>query len=456
MIPVILCGGAGARLWPISEKKPFYNFFNDHSFLETSLKRLKSFEPFLIVSVEKLKPAMEEILRKTRYKSEIIYEPESKNTAVSIALICHLLSKKQQNKEIVGIFPSDHFIEKESDFQKLISTGIQIAKEEQKIVTFGIPPHSPCSDYGYIKVQDTYRELNKISIKQAVGFVEKPHLSKSLSLVNEGYLWNSGIFLSPVDLLIQYFEKYLPELWEQILCIKEDNIHSVYKNIKPVSFDKGIMENISQYICLPCDVGWSDLGSWDRMSDLDRQFPKMLNNKSHIVSRNSNDNFVFSSTDKHIGLIGLKNILVVNGEEGLLITKKGSGGDVRYISEEFKKQDIEQNKKWIEKPWGAYRVVMEEGFFKYKEIKVNPGHQLSYQSHKKRKEHWLVISGIAEVTIEGNKYQLKANEHIFIDRRVKHRLKNQTEEQLLLLEIQMGNYLEEDDITRYEDDYGRS
>lgn len=456
MIPIVLCGGAGARLWPVSEKKPFYNFFDDRSLLEISLERLKDFEPLLIISVEKLKPAVEEVLKGKKYKTEIIYEPESRNTAVSVALVCHLLRKRQKEKDIVGIFPSDHFVGKELEFQKLISVGIQVAKEERKVVTFGVLPHSPCSDYGHIKVGDTYREFNGCSVKQAFGFVEKPDFSKSLSLTKEGYLWNSGIFLSPVDLLIQYFEEYLPDLWRQILCVEKDTIRSVYQNIKPVSFDKGIMEKISQYLCLPFDIEWSDLGSWDRMADLNRRSPEKLNNKAHVISKDSNGNFVLSFVGKDIGLIGVKDILVVNGKEGLLIANKGTGESVKYISEKFKQQNVKQKKKWVEKPWGAYRVIMEEGFFKYKELKVKPGHQLSYQSHRKRREHWLVISGLAEVTIEGNTSQLKANEHIFIAQGVKHRLKNPIEEELLLLEIQMGNYLEEDDIIRYADDYGRS
>ena len=456
MIPVILCGGSGTRLWPISENKPFYNFFDDHSLLEISLKRLKNFEPSLIVSVEKLKPAVEKTLRGKKYKTEIIYEPESKNTAVSIALACQLLRQRHCEKEIVGIFPSDHFIGRELDFQRLISAGIQVVKEDRKMLTFGIPPHSPCSGYGYIKITNTYKELNKFLIKQAVGFVEKPDVSKSSSFLKEGYLWNSGIFLCPVDLLIQYFEDLLPNLWKQILRVKEDTIHSVYKNLKPVSFDKGIMEKISQYLCLPCDMEWSDLGTWDRIADWNQKFPGKLNNKAHISEKNSSGNFVFSSKDQPIGLIGLKDSLVIKGEEGLLIAKRGTGENVQYIGEKFQKQNIKQKKEWVEKPWGAYRLIMEEGLFKYKELQVKPGHQLSYQSHLKRKEHWLVIAGLAEVTIEENKSQLKVNEHLFIDQGVKHRLKNPTDQMLIVLEIQIGSYLEEDDIIRYKDDYGRS
>ena len=457
MIPIILCGGAGARLWPISEKKPFYKFF-DHSLFEMTVERLKDYKPILIVSVKELKSSIEEALEKKNYKAEIIYEPETRNTAISIALACHLLNQRQRDKDIVGIFPSDHFIGKELEFQKLISAGIQIAQKEQKIVTFGIPPYFPCSDYGYIKVTDTCEELDAIAVKKAVGFVEKPLLSESTSLAKEGYLWNSGIFLCPVNILIEYFEKYLPDLWNQILRVKEDRacVHEVYRNLESISFDKGIMEKINQYICLSSDIGWWDLGSWDRVAQWDKQFPQRLKNKAQVVSKDSKENFVFSVTDQHIGLVGMKGIIVINSDGGLLIANKGTGEKVKFVNKEFAKQDIKKKQKWVKKPWGAYQVIKEEGLFKYKEIEVKPGHQLSYQSHRNRSEHWLVISGLAEVTVEGSKSELKVNEHIFIAQGAKHRLRNPTDKMLNLLEIQMGSYLGEDDIVRYEDDYGRS
>ena len=476
MIPVVLCGGSGLRLWPVSEKKPFYRFFDHHSLLEMSLKRLENFEPILIVSTESLKPALEKILKDKTIKTEVIYEPKPRNTACSIALLCHLLSQRKQEKDILGIFPSDHFIGKEPEFQNLISSGIQTAKEERKIVTFGLfprferwaGPEASCPGYGYIKVKNTIRVLNHIPVKQACGFVEKPDASTSLSLAKEGNLWNSGIFLCPVDVLIQYFKDHLSHLWRQILRIQENSIHSIYENLKPVSFDKGIMEKISQFLCLPCDIDWSDLGSWDRIAGWDQHFPGKLHNKAHVISKDSNRNFVFSSTNQRIGMIDIQDTLVVHRPEGLLIANRNRGEDVKYIGEKFKslgeKPDVKckildkekPTKEWVEKPWGAYRVLWTEGFFKYKELKVKPGHQLSYQSHRRRSEHWLVVSGFAEVTLEGNKYKLKANEHLFVAQGAKHRLKNPGEKELLLLEIQIGDYLEEDDIVRYADDYGRT
>ena len=483
MIPIILCGGSGTRLWPLINQKVFYKFINNQSLLEITLDRLKKFKPLFIVSVEEQKEHLEKNFQ--NYKSaQIIYEPFAKNTAVSIALACFLL--KEKRNDIVGIFPADHYIDKKSKFQNLLAQGTKTAKKENKIVTFGIPPSHNSSSYGYIKINS---KLKKSSAFKATAFIEKPTAIQAKALINRGSLWNSGIFISPINLLIHYFEKHLPHLWNKIIGIKDQNIycsclnfesicasslqkmelprkrksskeiskfkhnqiHSIYKNLKPVSFDKGIMENIKDYLCIPCDVGWTDLGSWEKIAEWNQKFSGKLNNKAKITEKTSQGNFVFSSEEKHFGLVGIKNQLIVNGSGGFLIANKKELKNIDSISPEL---DKKKQAEWIKKPWGAYRVLMEKEFFKYKELKVNPKSQLSYQSHKKRAEHWIVMKGSAEVVIEGKTKKLSANEHIFIDQGVRHRLKNPTSRPLLVLEIQIGHCLE-DDIIRYKDDYGR-
>ena len=440
MIPIVLCGGLGARLWPLLKKKPFYNFFKTENLMDKCLKRLEGFEPLFVVSTEELKTDLEKTLK--NYKAQVIYEPVGKNTAVSIALACHLLSKNKK-KEIVGIFPSDHFIEKELKFQKLLSKAIQLAKKEHKIITFGIPPSNPCSAYGHIQMESK----NQNSVKKAIAFLEKPSITQSAGLIKKGALWNSGIFIAPLELLIEYFKTHLPQLWEQILNLKDNSISSTYKQLSPISFDKGIMENIKDYFCLRCDVGWHDLGSWDRIAVWDQKFPGKLNNKACAVEKDAKSNFIFSSESKSIAVIGSKNNLVINGGNGLLISKKGQSESVKQLN--FEKTG------WRKKPWGWDRILLKEEYFQYKQLKIEPGHQLSYQSHKHRKEHWLIVEGQAEVLINDIKKTLQSNEHIFIEKGVKHRLKNSTDSSILVLEIQVGHCFDEEDIIRYEDDYGR-
>ena len=446
MIPIILCGGSGKRLWPLVNQKVFYKFINNQSLLDISLNRLQKFKPLFIISVEEQKTILNQALKEHK-KAHVIYEPSAKNTAVSIALACSLLKEKYKNG-IIGIFPADHYIEKESKFQNLLSQGIKTAKQENKIVTFGIPPDYHSSSYGYIK---TIKKTGQAKILQATAFIEKPKAQTAKALIKGGGLWNSGIFISPVNLLIHYFEKHLPNLWNEITRIKDKNIHSIYKKIKPVSFDTGIMENIGDYLCIPCDVGWSDLGSWEKIIEWNQKFPGKLNNPVKTFEKNSQGNFVFSTKEKNFGLIGIKNKIIIDGADGLLIADKKQK---KKITAFIKEIQTTKKPEWVKKPWGAYRVLMEKGVFKYKELKLNPKSQLSYQSHKKRVEHWIILEGQAKVTIADKIKKLKPNEHVFIDQGIKHRLKNPASKPLLVLEVQMGHCSEED-IIRYKDDYGR-
>ena len=495
MIPIVLCGGSGTRLWPLINQKVTYKFINNQSLLEMTLNRLKKFKAPFIISVEQHKQNLEKIFK--NYKNaQIVYEPFAKDTAVSIALALLCIGEKKE--DIVGIFPADHYVDKKLKFQNLLAKGIQIAKRENKIVTLGIPPSHNSSSYGYIK---TSHKLKKQAFK-ATAFIEKPTALKAKTLIKEGSLWNSGIFISPIGLLIQYFSAHLPQLWNEMNRInknihlssfefaiqspsgkpnsqkqKESSkkqtagfptktakpthnlLHSIYKSLKPISFDKGIMENVRDYLCLPCDVGWTDLGSWEKIAEWNQKFPRKLNNRAKTFEKNSKGNFVFSSEEKHFGLIGIKNQIIINDSKGLLIADRKQLKDINTINKTLcKKQlkgtstDIPQT--LIKKPWGSYQVLMEQEFLKYKKLKVNPKSQLSYQSHKKRAEHWIVIEGSAEVLIEGKIKRLAPNEHIFINQEVRHRLKNPSHQSLIVLEIQIGQCSEED-IIRYKDDYGR-
>ena len=340
LIPVVLCGGAGTRLWPLKGKKSFYNFFKTGSLLDLCLKRLKAFEPIHLLCTEELKPELEQSLKGKNYKTQILYEPLAKNTAISVAWLCYLLSKKsaQPINPILGIFPADHFIEKEQKFQKLLSKAWQLAQTEQKIVTFGIASNEPSSAYGHISVKKNNREGE---VKKAIAFVEKPSLSQSTLLIQQGTFWNAGIFIAPLQVLIQQFKTHLPQVWNSpFLIIKnlKPSLLSIYKKLKPISFDKAVMENIKDFLCLPCDVGWYDLGSWEAIARWNQKFPGQLNNPENILTE-------------------------------------------------------ELGTKWRVTPWGFDRILFKEEGFQYKQLKIKPGHQLSYQSHKYRKEHWLIITG---------------------------------------------------------------
>ena len=369
MIPVILAGGHGSRLWPISNnihRKPFYKFFRQ-SFLEMSLNRLSDFPSPLIVASESMKAHTEELACKTAM--ETVYEPESKNTAPAIALVCHLLKNRKREKEVVGFFPVDHYFHPREKFHKLISFGEHLALSEKRIVTLGLPPKKPLPGYGYIRTKKLHVKEGDIFIYKSDSFLEKPDTKRAQSLIKQGScFWNSGVFISPVDLLIEYFKEYLPKLWKIIETIPEDlqGMSHYYKNIEPISFDKGIMENINEYLVLSADLEWRDLGSWDDIADLHEEKDMKLGIKTSIISEDSHGNFVFSQKNEPIGLIGINNSLIVNGLEGLLIAKRGTAQNIKGIVDSFKKKEGEAlgNKNSIVlKPWGQYEILFLQSSF---------------------------------------------------------------------------------------------
>lgn len=460
MIPVILAGGQGLRLWPLSndtQTKPFYRFFQK-SFLQMSLERLNHFPSPHIVASESMKTQTEQIAGKVSAKT--LYEPESKNTAPAIALACHFLKNQNQENKVAGFFPVDHYFHPSGKFHELISLGEQLALFEKKIITLGLPPDKPLPGYGYIKTKRLKKQKNNICIWQSDSFIEKPDTHKAQELIKDKrYLWNSGIFISSLDTLIEHFKEHLPKLWSIIESIPDnlENIHHFYKEIEAVSFDRGIMENISEYIVLSSDLQWKDLGSWDDIADLHEEKNIKLSTNPSVVSKDTHGNFIFSQEKKPVGLIGLKDSLVVNAEQGLLIAKRGKAQEIKELIGSLKRVETgaEHENSITLKPWGRYETLYASLPFKVKLLYIKPGEKLSYQSHKNRREHWIVVSGSGELTLNGKITKLKIDDTVLIPQRQKHRLKNIGTKELIVLEAQLGTLCVEEDIIRYEDDYNR-
>ena len=423
--------------------------------MEISQERLDNFPAPIIVTSESMKDQIEDT---TTNVGEIIYEPESKNTAPAIALVCHLLKNRKQENEVVGFFPVDHYFYPKETFYKLISFGEQLVQSEKQIVTLGLFPKNPSPGYGYIKTKGVHLKENDIQSWKSDSFIEKPDTRKAQNLIKEGnYFWNSGIFISSVDLLVKHFREYLPELWKAIETIPKNlkNIHHYYKDIEVISFDKGIMENINEYLVLSADLQWRDLGSWDDIADLHEEKNMKLFKEPFVVSKDTSGNFVFSQESEPIGLVGVKNSLVVRGTEGLFIAKRGKSQEIKEIISCLKKQTLDHESSTVLKPWGRYETLYSSLSFKIKLLYINPGHQLSYQSHNKRTEHWIIVSGSGEVILNEKVQKLKAENYILIPQGLKHRLKNTGKKELIVLEAQFGTLCVEEDIIRHEDDYNR-
>lgn len=458
---VILSGGSGTRLWPVSRSsypKQFCDFF-DQSFLENTLDRLSAFGPPEIITIKSMSTLTERALKKKQLdQAQVIYEPLQKNTAPAIALSCHLaLLNGVSPNEVLGVFPADHLIAHEKEFSKVLEKAIDQAKKGF-VVTLGIQPHAPETGYGYIETKSEDQSGEALSVSQ---FHEKPSREKASEYLREGnFFWNAGIFVFRLDRMVEAFKAYQPELWEMIQEIKSDlsNLEFQYSKLPSISIDYAVMEKLKDLKCVPCDCGWSDVGSWDELSRVSDEMIEMQSSgRQQVFQVESNGNFVHSLQQKVVGLVGVENLLVVDTPDGLLVAQKGMSQKVKdlvaLIKESGSLTVTEHPFEW--RPWGGFEVLSDTDHFKVKRITVDPGARLSYQSHKKRAEHWTVIEGEAEVILDDVSHFLKSNDSITIPMGAKHRVKNVGIRPLILVEIQTGSYFGEDDIVRYQDDYAR-
>lgn len=464
MIPVILSGGSGTRLWPVSRAaypKQFCEFF-DGSFLGNTIRRLKTLGDVHILTTKSM-----ESLTQRAVKSEgldpknVVFEPMGKNTAPAIALLCHILAGRGKASEIVGVFPSDHLISDEEAFMSAVRLAAEVAAQGY-VTTLGITPHEPATGYGYIEVTGESLmkkgELNAVKVK---GFREKPSLDVARGYVAGGkHFWNAGMFMFRVSDMIEHFKKFQPQIWAKISQIDPEmkNAQYNYALVDGISVDYAIMERLEAQACVPCDMGWSDVGSWDEMARLVEE-PGGVHQQSHaqVFNHNSDNNYVFSVGNKVVGLVDTTDLLVVDTPDALLIARKGSSQKVKDLVDAMKEAgQTEATEHPFEiRPWGGFEILSDQKEFKAKRITIDAGAQLSYQSHQKRNEHWVIISGAAEFVLNEKTTTLKPGDSVHIPAGAKHRLRNPGKVPLIFVEVQTGSYFGEDDIVRYQDDYNR-
>ncbi len=465
MIPVIISGGSGTRLWPVSRSsypKQFCEFY-DQSFLQNTLDRVTQLGASpLVVTVERMKDLTLRVLRDQGLgESHLICEPIGKNTAPAVALLCHLLHLRGQSNEVVGVFPADHLIADKERFLKVARFAEEVA-ENSGVVTIGIEPKYPATGFGYVEIQeDGYQLRDELSFYRVKRFCEKPDEKTAQEFIEtKRHFWNTGIFIFRVADMIANFRLHMPELWNKILLIKEDlsNAKSIYANLLSQSLDYGIMEKLENQVHIPCDMLWSDVGSWDEMSRIANEMPNYkVETKAKVFSQNSSNNFIFSVKEKVLGLIGVQNLIIVDTPDALLIAQKGQSERVKNIVSDICEAGLPEgtDQPFEVRPWGRFEVLGDEKDYKVKKITVEPGGKLSYQSHMKRSEHWVVVSGEASIVIDENVNRLQAGQSIVAAQGTKHRIQNIGLVDLVLIEVQTGSYFGEDDITRYSDDYKR-
>lgn len=462
MIPVILSGGSGTRLWPVSRPKypkQFCELF-DEPLQNLTLKRLARFGSPWILTSQTLADFTEKKAKEAGFpQAKIIFEPVGKNTAPAIALLCKVMEMKGLTKEIVGVFPADHLIEKEDVFTSAIELAATSAREN-KVVTLGIKPTSPETGYGYIQTdKQPFSYKKQLSTYQVLKFHEKPSHDLALQFLSDGnYYWNAGIFIFPVELMIEFFERYQPAIWDALSILKADfsNIKEVYSLMPSISIDYAIMEKLSasELLCVPCNPKWSDVGSWDAVAEV---YINSGRSRGNPIEVGSKDNFVLPYNGKGYAFVGVDDLIVVDSGDALLISKKGHTQDVKLVVDRLKKEKSKLAEEHVfeERPWGRFEILRDKNHYKSKVIMVNPKSQISYQSHDQREEHWIITRGEGEVVLDEQVIPVKAGSYVKIPTKSKHRIRNTKDTPLEFIEVQLGSYFGEDDIVRYQDDYQR-
>lgn len=462
MINILLSGGSGTRLWPLSRTmlpKQFVRLFAQRSLFQHTLERNKPLiqKTLIVANIEHYFLALDQCSELAISAPHFLLEPIGRNTAPALALACFALDEE----DIVLVTTSDHLIRDQSAYQQAVKTAQELAHANY-LVTFGITPHYPETGFGYIQAAG----------QDVLSFTEKPDVATAEQYIKQGqYYWNSGIFCFKVGVFLEELKKYAPDIHDAsymayanrqqhesiVSILTEDMLH-----IPENSIDYAVMEKSDKVKVVPCDMGWSDLGSFDALFD-ELKTPEQ---KNAILPRqaaapdpiclDAQDNLLITR-DRQVALIDVSDLLVIDTTDALLIAKRGSAQKVKQVVTTVKATHpaLTETHHEVHRPWGSYEVSIHAKQYKVKRIVVKPQAQLSLQKHLHRNEHWIVVSGTATVTVEDRTFLLRPNESTYIEMGQVHRLSNQGKIDLVMIEVQSGEYLGEDDIVRFEDQYGR-
>ena len=391
-----------------------------------------------------------------------MFEPAGRNTAPAVALACHLLLLEGRGDEVAGVFSADHLIADEAGFRRAVALAVTCA-ERGEVVTLGIRPTFPSTGYGYIEVGDEVVARDgdgagSFAAHRTRGFREKPDRETAERFLAAGnFVWNAGMFIFRVSVMADCLDRFMPDLWRRVREIAADrsNLAEIYRDLPAESLDYGVMERLDAQVTIPCDLGWSDVGSWDEVARLDAAAGRR---RGTVFAEKAGDNFVFPHGDKVYGLVGVDDLLVVDTADALLVARRGASEQVKGLVARMERAGRPEASEhpFEERPWGGFEVLRDTERFKSKILRIDPGHRLSYQSHARRSEHWVVVRGRPEVTLDGEVRALAPGDAVFIPTGARHRVANPGDEPVEIVEVQLGDYFGEDDIVRYEDDYERS
>ncbi len=455
MYSIILCGGSGTRLWPLSRKnfpKQFLNLYGKHSLLQETYLRMREIMPperiLFVTNTENLFNVVNQIkeVDKGFVRENVLTEPASLNTAPAAAFaVKHLIDKQRASHDSpVIMLPSDHYIGDRDSYLNLVKTALRDVGDN--IGTIGITPTRPDTGYGYIR-----KGAKAGSYYRALEFKEKPDAYTALAYIDSGeYVWNSGMYLFSLRGFVREVQEHCPEI-NSVMALSYEDFLKNFSSMPDISFDYAISEKSGNVVIFEGEFGWNDIGSFDNLAEIDAR------ESSRHISIDSKNVFTLTASDRLIATIGVEDLVIVENNDSILIQKKGRSQDIKKIVELLKEKGIKEleHNIVVHRPWGRYEVLIDNPNHKVKKIVVCPGAKLSLQKHYHRAEHWVVVKGMAKIVLGDKDLFLKENESTFIPALTTHRLENPGKIDLELVEVQTGSYLEEDDIIREEDIYNR-
>jgi len=470
IIPVILAGGSGSRLWPLSRQhypKQLLKLFGDTTMLQQTILRLTGLPelgaPIVVCNVEHRFMVAEQLNEIGFSESAIILEPLARNTAPALALAALHAREADPNSTLL-VLSADHMIVNVDEFQHAVKIAVASAKKNH-LVTFGVHPTHPETGYGYIKTRPLDDESTEaLAVEQ---FVEKPNLKIAESYLAAGcYYWNSGMFVFKTDVFLDELQAHSPDViaaadQARTWAVRDLDFIRVDKDsfaaAPNISIDYALMEKSNNVVCVPLNAGWSDVGDWKSFWDVSQKDTAGNSFIGDSIDVGSTNTLVFSQ-DKLVATLGVDNLMIINTPDAVLVADKSKAQEVKSIISQIEKQKRNEHLQHREvyRPWGCYDAIDNGDRYQVNRIRVKPGASLSLQVHHHRAEHWIVVKGTALVQKNDEVMLLSENESTYIPVGTKHRLTNPGKIPLEIVEVQSGPYLQDDDVIRYEDSYGRS
>ncbi|MGI9304355.1 MAG: mannose-1-phosphate guanylyltransferase/mannose-6-phosphate isomerase [Gammaproteobacteria bacterium] len=473
LIPVVLSGGSGTRLWPMSRAmypKQFIPLIGEHSLFQATVLRLdgagKMHPPLVVCNNEHRFMAAEQLRQINADGARVVLEPVGRNTAPAIA-VAALEACAQHGDAIMLVLPADHMIQDAEPFRAAVEIG-RGAAADGNLVTFGIVPDRAETGFGYIRkgmALDT--ATRRKAVHRVDAFVEKPDETKAAAYVSSGeYLWNSGMFMFRAQRYLEELKQHAPGIHAacaraHAACASDLDFirlgEDAFAESPSDSIDYAVMEKTAHAVVIPLQCGWSDVGSWHALWDVEKRDAHDNVTAGDVITQDCNGCYIHSNS-RLVSAVGVEDQVIIETADAVLVAPRGRAQEVKGIVDQLRARSREEAvlHRKVYRPWGSYEGIDQAARFQVKRITVNPGHKLSLQMHHHRAEHWIVVAGTARITRGDDVFTLTENQSTYIPLGVKHRLENPGKIPLELIEVQSGSYLGEDDIVRFEDSYGRS